>query len=92
MPRSTQLEHGKTYQIIRSLEKNYGRPVGVLLDLQGPKLRIGELAGGSIELKSGEKLGLYLDKFIGSKSQISLPHPEVFTSLSPGTILLPPIA
>jgi pyruvate kinase len=81
-------EHRRRYETIRDLERETGRPIGVLADLQGPKLRIGALAGGRIELGPGDRLRLDLDTTPGSSDRVPLPHPEVFAVLAPGVQLL----
>ncbi|MBR0800443.1 pyruvate kinase [Bradyrhizobium jicamae] len=81
-------EHLARYEIVRAIEKETRRPIAVLADLQGPKLRIGKLADGSIELVNGEKLRLDLDSAPGTRERIPLPHPEVFAALAPGVQLL----
>ena len=81
-------EHLARYEIVRAIEKETGRPIAVLADLQGPKLLIGKIADGSIELVSGEKLRLDLDPEPGTRGRIPLPHPEVFAALAPGVQLL----
>jgi pyruvate kinase len=65
-----------------------GRPIGILLDLQGPKLRVGRLHGGEVHLGDGAELRLELSEGIGTAEKISLPHPEVFEALKPGMTLL----
>ena len=81
-------EHKARYDIIRALEVETGRPVCVLLDLQGPKLRIGRFAHGSIELAEGQRFRLDLADKPGDGKRVSLPHPEVFAALDAGTELL----
>ncbi len=81
-------DHAARISTIRKLEIETGRPVGILTDLQGPKLRVGEFADGSAELKAGTTLRLDLDTKPGDASRVSLPHPEVFAALSVGTVLL----
>lgn len=81
-------DHRARHEIIRSLEKEVGRPIGVMLDLQGPKLRIGRFAGGEIELAVGQSFRLDLADEIGNQDRVRLPHREVFAALSPGTELL----
>src|SRR3712207_2321926 len=81
-------EHRQRYEIIRAVERDTGRPIGVLADLQGPKLRIGALAGGRIELGPGDRLRFDLDSAPGSPERVPLPHPEVFAALAPGVQLL----
>src|SRR5215208_1572763 len=54
-------EHQKRYDIVRAIEQETGRPIAVLADLQGPKLRVGRLAEGPINLKQGEQIRFDLD-------------------------------
>ena len=83
-----QADHQRKYNIIRSLETDYGRPVGVLLDLQGPKLRVGKFSGGAVALTAGQKFNLGVNMLCGSETGAPLPHPEIFKVLVPGTNLL----
>jgi len=80
--------HRQCYESIRQLEAATGRPIGVLLDLQGPKLRIGEFVGGGATLEEGASFVLDLDPGPGDTHRVALPHPEVFAALRPGTDLL----
>ncbi|HZS63736.1 MAG TPA: pyruvate kinase [Xanthobacteraceae bacterium] len=73
---------------IRSIETEYGRPIGILVDLQGPKLRIGSFAGGSIVLSKGETFTLDRDQAPGDGRRVQLPHPEIFSVVEPGHALL----
>ncbi len=66
--------HGR----IRAVEKRFERPIGILVDLQGPKLRVGEFAGGSVELEDGASFVLDTSKAPGDASRVCLPHPPVF--------------
>ena len=80
--------HRRCLEAIRTIESATGRPIGILLDLQGPKLRIGRLAGGSAMLEEGGSFVFDLDPAPGGPERVSLPHPEVFAALKPGTNLL----
>jgi len=74
---------------IRAVEAQNGRPIGILVDLQGPKLRIGKFADGKITLKPGQTFTLDSDETPGDATRVHLPHPEIFKALEPGhTILL----
>jgi pyruvate kinase len=73
---------------IRNVESSYGRPIGILVDLQGPKLRLGSFAEGSIQLKNGESFVLDSDKAPGDNTRVQLPHPEILAALKPGHALL----
>ena len=69
---------------IRNVEISYGRPIGILVDLQGPKLRLGSFAEGAIQLKNGESFVLDSDKAPGDNTRVQLPHPEILAALRPG--------
>ncbi len=73
---------------IRSVEASYGRPIGILVDLQGPKLRLGMFAEGAIQLNNGESFVLDSDKTPGDNTRVQLPHPEILAALRPGHALL----
>jgi pyruvate kinase len=81
-------DHKRRYDIIRGLEKKVGRPIGILADLQGPKLRVGQFAGGKVHLTVGAPLRFDLDPTPGNERRVCLPHPEVFAALKLGTDLL----
>jgi pyruvate kinase len=80
----THEDHRKRYDIIRAVENEMGRPIGVLADLQGPKLRLGTFADGRAQLRAGDKFELDLHGGPGTQQRVSLPHPEIFQALSPG--------
>jgi pyruvate kinase len=73
---------------IREVEAECGRPIGILADLQGPKLRIGTFADREIALSPGMVLVLDSDPTPGSSSRVFLPHPEIFAALEVGHRLL----
>jgi len=75
-------------EAIRAIEKDLGRPIGILMDLQGPKLRVGTFGAGFIELAPGQRLHLDLDAAPGDSKRVGLPHPEIFAALKPDTSLL----
>lgn len=76
------------HRIIRQVEEELGSPIGILADLQGPKLRVGRFAGGEAELAEGAAFRLDLDKAAGDAARVCLPHPEIFAALEPGAMLL----
>jgi len=73
---------------IRHTETSYGRPIGILVDLQGPKLRLGQFAEGSAMLNTGESFTLDSNPAPGDKTRVHLPHPEILKALRPGHALL----
>lgn len=81
-------DHRARYFAIRELERKVDRPIGILADLQGPKLRVGVLRGGGVELEAGAPFRLDLDQATGDERRAPLPHPEIFAALQPGTDLL----
>ncbi|WP_322008723.1 pyruvate kinase [Paraburkholderia sp. J12] len=81
-------DHQRRLEEIRRMEAEYGRPVGVLLDLQGPKLRLGTFEGGSAQLATGARFRLELDATPGNVRRAPLPHPEIFRAIGNGSELL----
>jgi len=81
-------QHQERLELIRRVERETDRPIGVLLDLQGPKLRVGSFAAGPIRLEAGAAFRLDLDPAPGDERRVSLPHPEIFAALKPDTDLL----
>ena len=76
------------HAIIRKIEKDTGRPIGILADLQGPKLRVGTFANGEEELEPGARFRMDLSDAPGDASRVQLPHREIFEALEPGASLL----
>lgn len=84
----THEDHAARYHAIRAIEQALARPIGILMDLQGPKLRIGRMAGGKATLATGRPFRLDLDPTEGNATRANLPHPEIFAALESGTDLL----
>lgn len=84
----THAEHEQRLGLIRQVERETGRPVGVLMDLQGPKLRVGTFAGGPVQLAPGAEFRLDLTDRPGDATRVLLPHKEIFAALKSGTNLL----
>ncbi len=84
----TQENHGEVLARIRALEVEYDRPIGVIADLQGPKLRIGSFAEGAIGLRAGRVIRFDLDPAPGNEERVCLPHPEVISAMKVGSTLL----
>ncbi|SEN35452.1 pyruvate kinase [Palleronia salina] len=76
------------HSIIRQIEKDTGRPIAILADLQGPKLRVGVFANGQEELSEGQDFRLDLDDTPGDATRVQLPHTEIFEALEDGATLL----
>ncbi|MEJ8309247.1 pyruvate kinase [Agrobacterium larrymoorei] len=75
-------------QRIRSVESRNGRPIGILADLQGPKLRVGKFADTKVDLTPGQTFTLDNNEAPGDKNRVFLPHPEILESVKPGDRLL----
>lgn len=75
-------------EIIRSIEHEYRRPIGILADLQGPKLRVGAFAAGPVTLVNGAAFTLDSQPEPGDATRVQLPHPEILKSLEPGHRLI----
>ncbi len=84
----THEEHRERFQAVRALEKQVGRPIAMLLDLQGPKLRLGRFADGCARFEVGDRFRLDLSSDPGDAERAPLPHPEIFAALKPDTELL----
>jgi pyruvate kinase len=84
----THEEHAERFHIIRHLEAEHDHPIGILADLQGPKLRVGIFRDGSAFLEQGESFRLDLDAEPGDARRAPLPHPEIFDACRKGSMLL----
>jgi len=78
----------KLHASVRTAEARFGRPIGILADLQGPKFRIGEIGGGSASLESGATFVLDTADSPGSAARAFLPHPQIFDAVEEGHTLL----
>jgi pyruvate kinase len=88
MSHGTHAEIADKHRIIRQVEEDLGSTIGILADLQGPKLRVGVFSGDSEMLDEGAKFRLDLDPAEGDSARVCLPHPEIFAALEPGKTLL----
>ena len=79
-------EHRKRIEFVREIERRYNRPITVMADLQGPKLRIGAMDHAS--LIEGQEFRLELGDQCGDSTRACLPHPEIFEALRPGVNVL----
>ncbi|MCT9126061.1 pyruvate kinase [Cupriavidus gilardii] len=84
----THEDHRQRYDAVRQVEAETGRPIAVLADLQGPKLRIGTFAVGKVAVKAGDPFVLDSDPTPGDATRVHLPHPELFRVAAPGQSLL----
>lgn len=82
-------DHKARYQLIREVESETGRPISVIADMQGPKLRVGRFADSAgIDLKAGQRFRLDMDPALGDQNRVCLPHPEILSAIAPGRDLL----
>src|SRR5437773_8892993 len=84
----THEQHHERLRQIRNVERDVGRPIGVLADMQGPKLRVGTFAEGPVTLVAGSPFRLDLSNKPRDSSRADLPPPEIFAALKPGSNLL----
>jgi pyruvate kinase len=73
---------------LRALSEEVGRPIGILCDLQGPKIRLGKLTGGPRMLVEGERIKLVLGETSSSPEEVPIPHPEIFQAIKQKHALL----
>lgn len=81
-------DHAERMAVIREAEQRFRRPIGVLADVQGPKLRVGKFSGGGVFLKPGQPFRLDLNPTTGDSERVNLPHPEIIQAAHPGATLL----
>jgi pyruvate kinase len=84
----THEDHADRIAMIRELERETHHPIGILADVQGPKLRVGQFAGGRVQLQSGQPFTLDLNPTPGDVRRVNLPHPEIIKAATIGTTLL----
>ena len=84
----TQDDHKQVHAAIRALETEVDRPIGILQDLQGPKIRVGTIKDGRINVTAGETIRFVPEGEAGDRDNIPLPHPEIFENILPGHMLL----
>jgi pyruvate kinase len=73
---------------IRAVEAENNRPIGILVDLQGPKLRLGAFENDSANLTKGQEFVFDTDPAPGDATRVHLPHAEIFAAIKPGDVLL----
>ena len=81
-------DHAARHAVIRQLEEESRRPIGILQDLQGPKIRVGTLKGGKAEIAAGDLVRFVPGGKEGDARALPLPHPEIFDAVAPGHQLL----
>lgn len=81
-------DHAARIATIREVERKVGRPIGILADVQGPKLRVGRFQAGRVQLQTGQAFRLDLNPTPGNVQRVNLPHPEIIAAAQIGTTLL----
>jgi pyruvate kinase len=81
-------DHRARIEMIRAIERKTGRPVGILADVQGPKLRVGTFQSGRVQLQAGQQFILDMNPAPGNTRRVCLPHPEILTAAEIGMTLL----
>ena len=81
-------DHATAIARVRAAEAEVGRPLAVLADLQGPKIRLGEFKGRRVELSRGQAFRLDRDPAPGDARRVCVPHPEIFAALKNGAEVL----
>jgi pyruvate kinase len=84
----THEDHAARFAMIRELEDRFDRPIGILADVQGPKLRVGRFGGGRVHLQTGQPFRLDLNPTPGDAGRVNLPHPEIIEAAAIGSSLL----
>ncbi len=84
----THEDHAARFTMIRELEERVDRPIGILADVQGPKLRVGQFSGGRVFLQTGQAFRLDLNPTPGNAERVNLPHPEIIEAARIGATLL----
>ena len=84
----THEQHREIYHRIRGLSRDLDRPVAILQDLQGPKIRVGKFEDGRIELKNGELFAITVEDIVGNQERVGTTYPGLVRDVSPGDVLL----
>ncbi len=81
-------DHAARIAMIRAIEHRFERPIGILADVQGPKLRVGRFGAGRVVLQTGQPFQLDLNATPGDTTRVNLPHPEIIEAAAVGATLL----
>jgi pyruvate kinase len=84
----THEDHARRFAMIHEMEERFDRPIGILADVQGPKLRVGRFSGGRAHLQTGRPFRLDLNATPGDSNRVNLPHPEIIEAATIGATLL----
>ena len=81
-------EHSRIYHRLREITQSFNRPLTIMQDLQGPKIRTGELVDGGVELLPGDKFTLTTEPILGNSRQVSVDFPKISSYVKPGSRIL----
>ena len=81
-------DHAERVKNIRASEKVCGQPITIVADMQGPKIRVGELHEGEQKLRFGESVNLVCAKSAKQDGTLPIPHQELFDVLKPGDVIM----
>jgi pyruvate kinase len=81
-------DHVERARLVRKSAQKLGREVGIMVDLQGPKIRIGKFAGGKVHLEAGQRFVLDAESEPGNRERVGLDYKELVTDVEPGAVLL----
>ncbi len=81
-------DHAQRVALVREVAEELGRPLGILQDLQGPKIRVGRFQGGRVELRPGRAFRLLMEPVEGDENKASVSYPGLAEDLTPGQVLL----
>ena len=84
----THNDHRERIETIRAIEQKANRPIAIMMDLQGPKLRVGDFVDGAAHLDNGVPFRFDMDDTPGDATRVNLPHSEIFAALEPNSELL----
>lgn len=88
MSHGTKEDHAQRIELIREIESERGRPIGILVDLQGPKIRIGSFAEPTVLVETAQTFVLDTNSAPGNAQRVQLPHPELFGAIAEGAEIL----
>ena len=80
--------HLDAIRTVRRVSETLGKPVAILQDLQGPKIRIGTFANGSVKVVPGERFSISTREFVGDATHVSTPYLQLPHDVKPGSNIL----
>lgn len=80
----TKSEHKQRIEQIRACAHKLGKNVGILLDIQGPKIRLGKIEDGRVTVDAGAHISLSIDSFVGNASRVSVGYSDLTNDMNPG--------